>query len=175
MYFKAKSGGFKYEFNVRELDNSWHVDIKKENENWKKHVVPKEDYRYTQETISFIYNNRSYLLDVIEENDELAIYTRGVFRTIKVYNDQTILHENLKSRGKLSGDTELTTGMPGKIIDVTVKAGDKVKEGESLVIMEAMKMENEMRAASDAIVKDVHVKKGDNVEGGTLLISFEVK
>ena len=63
--------------------------------------------------------------------------------------------------------------MPGKIVKVFVKPGDEVKEGDPLLIMEAMKMENEMRASGAAVVKDVLVKAGDNVESGATLVTFQ--
>lgn len=60
--------------------------------------------------------------------------------------------------------------MPGKIISVKVKNGDKVKKGEILLILEAMKMQNEIRAISDGIVKEVKVKEGDSVSANDILV-----
>ncbi len=77
--------------------------------------------------------------------------------------------------GGMGGDTVLKSGMPGKIIEIFVKVGDEVKAGRPLVIMEAMKMENEMRAASDVKIKEICVKQGDSVESGAVLIKFEDK
>ena len=84
-----------------------------------------------------------------------------------------LLHESLKSGKAIGGDTGLTSGMPGKIIKVMVKEGDKVEEGTPLLIMEAMKMENEMKASGEATIKKVMVAPGDNVETGASLIQYE--
>ena len=54
-----------------------------------------------------------------------------------------------------------------------VSVGQQVKEGETLAIIEAMKMENEMRASHDVKIKEICVKQGDSVESGALLIKFE--
>lgn len=62
--------------------------------------------------------------------------------------------------------------VPGKIIGVFVKAGDVVEEGAALLILEAMKMENELRAPHKATVAAVLVKKGDQAEKGQLLVAF---
>ncbi|MBP3415581.1 MAG: biotin/lipoyl-binding protein, partial [Clostridia bacterium] len=62
--------------------------------------------------------------------------------------------------------------MPGTILSVNVKAGDSVKAGDVLFILEAMKMENEIMAPSDATVAAVHVSKGEAVESGTALVSL---
>lgn len=63
--------------------------------------------------------------------------------------------------------------MPGKIVDVLVKIGDAVDEGAAVVILEAMKMENELHASKKGTVAAVLVKKGDQAEKGQLLVAFE--
>lgn len=63
--------------------------------------------------------------------------------------------------------------MPGKIVTVAVNEGDEVKAGQVLVILEAMKMQNEIVAPSAGTVKKVHVKPGQNVEGKDLLVELE--
>lgn len=63
--------------------------------------------------------------------------------------------------------------MPGKIVTVAVNEGDEVKAGQVLVILEAMKMQNEIAAPSAGIVKKVHVKPGQNVEGKDVLVELE--
>lgn len=63
--------------------------------------------------------------------------------------------------------------MPGKIVDVLVKAGDMVEAGAGALILEAMKMENELRAPRKSTVTSVLVKKGDSVERGQLLVALE--
>ena len=85
------------------------------------------------------------------------------------------LSKSLKKGGGFGADQHLKSGMPGKIIEIFVKVGDQVKAGKSLLIMEAMKMENEMRAAQDVKIKEVCVKQGDSIESGAVLIKFEDK
>ena len=63
--------------------------------------------------------------------------------------------------------------VPGKIVDVFVKPGDNVEEGAPLVVLEAMKMENELRAPKKGTVTAVLVKKGDTAERGQLLVGIE--
>jgi biotin carboxyl carrier protein len=62
--------------------------------------------------------------------------------------------------------------LPGLIIDVKVREGEKVKAGQNIVIMEAMKMENQIQATIDGTVKKILVKKGDNVAEGDTLIEI---
>ena len=63
--------------------------------------------------------------------------------------------------------------MPGLIVRVTVAPGDAVEAGQGVVVMEAMKMENELRAVSAGRVKSVEVSPGAAVEKGTLLVALE--
>jgi biotin carboxyl carrier protein len=63
--------------------------------------------------------------------------------------------------------------MPGKVIAVLVAEGDAVERGQGLVIVEAMKMENEVRSPIAGAVKEIRVKPGDTVEGGAVLLLVE--
>jgi len=62
--------------------------------------------------------------------------------------------------------------LPGLIIDVKVREGEKVKAGQNIVVMEAMKMENQIQATTDGTVKKIFIKKGDNVAEGNALIEI---
>jgi pyruvate carboxylase len=68
-----------------------------------------------------------------------------------------------------AGPQRLLAPMPGKIVRVLVQAGEPVKARQSLVVIEAMKMENELRAAGDGTMAEVHVRDGQSVEAGALL------
>ena len=63
--------------------------------------------------------------------------------------------------------------MPGLIVRVNVAAGDMVEAGQGVIVMEAMKMENELRATSAGTVKSVEVVPGTAVEKGALLVALE--
>lgn len=67
----------------------------------------------------------------------------------------------------------VTTAMPGSIVDVKVKAGDKVSAGDAVLVIEAMKMENEIQAPKSGIVVAVHVKKGDTVTPDESLLEIQ--
>lgn len=66
----------------------------------------------------------------------------------------------------------LNCPMPGTIISVNVSAGQQVKLGDVVVVLEAMKMENEIKAPKDGTITSVNVNKGDAVESGTLLVTI---
>jgi acetyl/propionyl-CoA carboxylase alpha subunit len=72
-----------------------------------------------------------------------------------------------------SGPAPIIAPMPGLIVRVNVSVGDQVEAGQGLVVMEAMKMENELRATAAGVVKSVEVSPGTAVEKGTLLVALE--
>ena len=65
---------------------------------------------------------------------------------------------------------KVTTPLPGTILDVFVNVGDTVKSGQTVVLLEAMKMENNIEADTDGTVKEVKVRKGDSVLEGDILV-----
>ena len=70
-------------------------------------------------------------------------------------------------------ESSLTAPMPGTVISVLAKVGDRVKQRQPLLVLEAMKMETPIASPYDAVVKAVHVAEGDRVAGGTLLVELE--
>lgn len=71
------------------------------------------------------------------------------------------------------GDKLVTSPMPGRVLKVLVNEGDEIHAGKALVVVEAMKMENELAAAHDGKVKKVYVTAGTAVEGGAKLVELE--
>lgn len=173
MYFEAELKGKKYKIDVTELRHSWKVSLQEESKEWTHYDISKNDFKVAEQYISFLFGGSSYLIDVIGKDTEYTVFTRNSFRTIKIYNDEMILHESLKKGGTFGGDSDLRAGMPGKIIEIFAKVGDIVKANKPLLIMEAMKMENEMRTSRDVKIKDILVKQGDSIESGAVLIKFE--
>jgi len=72
-----------------------------------------------------------------------------------------------------AGPAPILAPMPGMIVRVSVKAGDRVEAGQGVVVMEAMKMENELRATAAGTVRSVEVAPGTAVEKGALLVALE--
>jgi biotin carboxyl carrier protein len=72
-----------------------------------------------------------------------------------------------------AGTQQVLAPMPGKVVKILVKPGDEVKARQGLVVVEAMKMENELRSPKDGRVSDVLVAEGASVEAGRLLVVVE--
>ena len=79
----------------------------------------------------------------------------------------------LQSRAKgfaEEGTVVISTPMPGKVVKIPVKVGDKVNEGETVIIVEAMKMQSEYKVKKDRTIKDILVKEGDVINANQPLI-----
>ena len=70
-------------------------------------------------------------------------------------------------------NTSIMAPMPGKVIDVLIQEGDTVNQGDGILILEAMKMENVLKADRDCVVKSIHAIKGESVEKNELLVELD--
>lgn len=105
----------------------------------------------------------------------------GAITTVSVgskYGRLSVEDEETKSRRKLresfsTKTTVITSKIPGKVMSISVQAGTQVQEGDLVLILEAMKMENQILAPCDGIVKEILVKEGDNIPAWTDLIKYK--
>lgn len=128
-------------------------------------------------TYHILQNNTSYQAEIISSNFNKKLYTVNINSNsyeVAISNPLDIL---IKDMGFSFGSTKhvnsVKAPMPGLILEINVKNGQEVKEDETLLILEAMKMENIIISPRNGIIKYVAVKKGDSIEKGQLLIDFE--
>lgn len=122
-----------------------------------------DDQSVIAEIVTADFINKTYIVKINSNSYSVKIATP--------------LDERIKAMGLALGEVvtvnDIKAPMPGLILDVPVKAGDTVKEGDYLLVLEAMKMENALTAPRDGVVKAVAVAKGDTVDKGQLLIEME--
>jgi len=97
----------------------------------------------------------------------------GVRGQATVETERTRAEPSLGRATAARGQDSVVAPMPGRVVRVLVAPGDEVEAGAPLVVIEAMKMENELRAPRAARVRDVLVRPGDTLEGGAKLIALE--
>jgi acetyl/propionyl-CoA carboxylase alpha subunit len=108
------------------------------------------------------------------QRGDYTLWVDGFRFDLEALDERTAaIRELSKLSSAASGPKPLVAPMPGLIVRINVKAGDTVGQGQGLVVMEAMKMENELRASAAGTVKAVNVTPGIAVEKGTVLIEME--
>lgn len=114
------------------------------------------------------------MLDVIEKNqNKYTVMINGVWHSFSVETPISLKRKRfLAEQGDVSSSVPIEAPMPGKIIDILVEEGSEVKEGEPIIILEAMKMQNEILSHVSGVVKLVEVKKGDSVMKDDLMIEI---
>jgi biotin carboxyl carrier protein len=75
--------------------------------------------------------------------------------------------------GAADGTIEIKTAMPGKVVRIVAEQGAEIRQGESVLVVEAMKMQNEMKSPKDGIVKEIRVAEGATVNAGDVLAIIE--
>lgn len=115
------------------------------------------------------------VVDVEGELPDLKVHLQsGEQVALKLVDTQSLAAAARTGGLGLSAQSkEIKSPMPGKTVKVLCAPGQAVKAGQGLVIIEAMKMENELRATGDGVVKEVRVAEGQNVEGAAVLVVLE--
>ncbi|OQY02355.1 MAG: hypothetical protein B6I20_06915 [Bacteroidetes bacterium 4572_117] len=161
-------------------NNEYAVDFKQNgqlsgkvnNQNFELDIIKKSEVSF-----HLLKDNKSYNIEIVEvDRDKKTIELRinGIPYSGKAYSEMDLL---LKKMGMDNFATkkikELKAPMPGLVLNILVKEGDEIKEGDKLVVLEAMKMENNLKADADAKVKSINCTKSMAVEKNEVLIVFE--
>lgn len=137
----------------------------------------------------FKIDNRSYAVDIMDVNEKTAtVNVNGVIYEVEVDKklktskpvmlrkdfvpSTEIIHASAKTTIE-TGKAIIRAPLPGKIVDVPVKVGDRVSVGQTVICIEAMKMENNIRTDKEGIVTAVNVEAGVAVMDGEVLIEIE--
>ncbi len=149
---------FEYNFTDEQITS---LDIQ-EVSSTKFHVL-KENCSFKAEIITSDFLKKNYTVKINSNIYEIDISNQL----------DLLIQEMGLSLGSAQVINDIKAPMPGLILDVLVQVGDTVKEGDYLLVLEAMKMENTLTALGDGVVKSVSVIKGEKVEKNQLLIEIE--
>ena len=117
-------------------------------------------------------NYRFRLVHGSDKSYEVEINNR-IYR-VKFEDELDLLIKSMGLKGKRNHImSEIKSPMPGLVFKIMKQAGDTVIEGETLLILEAMKMENSIKSPNDGVIKEISVVEGQAVEKGSILLSFE--
>jgi biotin carboxyl carrier protein len=122
-------------------------------------------------SFSLLIDNANTELSVVARGDAYAVEIGGRTHHLRLLDARALRAHRQTAGGP--GGRELRAAMPGKVVAVLVEAGAKVERGQGVVVIEAMKMENEIGAQRAGTVVEVRVKPGQAVEAGELLAVIE--
>lgn len=123
-----------------------------------------------------LHDNKSYNIELVEVDRDARVFSfklNGTVYSVILKDRFDLLLEKMGMNATASSKVNsIKAPMPGLIIDLRVKEGQAVRSGDTLLILEAMKMENVIKAPGDGLVRSVKIQKGDSVEKNQILIEF---
>jgi biotin carboxyl carrier protein len=126
---------------------------------------------------SLLIGDRAYDVSLHDRGQgELTVYVSGQAIDARVNGPsgaRAYRRRGASGTVSQSGARQIVAPMPGRIVKVLVRTGDQVVARQGLVVVEAMNMENELRAPADAVVRDIRVTEGASVEAGAVLVVLE--
>lgn len=120
---------------------------------------------------SVLLGKRSFAIYIVHNGENMEVWNGSRRHLISIADARDRSSKNKKSRA--SGPSEIRAQMPGKVIKLLVEVGMPVKAGQGLIVVEAMKMQNEMKSPKDGIVSKIRASEGATVAAGEALIVIE--
>jgi len=128
-------------------------------------------------TFNIISDNKSYNVELVDFNKlekKMDIKINSKVFTTEILEDLDLLLKELGMDSALSAKVnEIKAPMPGLVLDIIAEAGQEVKVGDTILILEAMKMENNIKSPTDGVIKEIKCAKGNSVEKNDILVLFE--
>lgn len=124
-------------------------------------------------TYSLFVDGRSFVADVVADGDGYVVSVGCESFRIGVADERRRRAAGAAGRRDVGGRQDVRAMMPGKVVDILIAKGDRVEANQGLLIIEAMKMENEIRASGAGEVKEIKVAPGQTVNTGDLLVVIE--
>ena len=135
------------------------------------HVV--DAHQVANELWSILYQGASFVVDVTQlPTEDFEVLIHGDCHKFALMNEQRRAMARAGGKGS-AGKAMVSSPMPGKVVKLLVAEGQEVEAGQGVVVVEAMKMENELKSALPGKVKEIFVKEGDVVESGAKLLLVE--
>lgn len=117
-------------------------------------------------------NGTDYKVELVNNEEEVSFVTRPAAKAPAAADAAPKVTPSAPTKPAGGGAGSVKSPLPGIIIDVLVNEGDEVKKGQTVVMLEAMKMENAIQATQDGKVTGIHVSKGDSVLEGVALVTI---
>jgi biotin carboxyl carrier protein len=167
MPYFASSGGRDHRLDVRQAKDGLHVRL----DDREFHV----DFLQVDPGLySLLIGGRSYEIDLLKVEDAVMVLVNGQPFRVEIQDERDRRLRAAAGKGELkAGRRVVAAPMPGKVVRLLVRPGDAVRAGDGIVVVEAMKMENELKAPTAGTVKEIRVEEGRAVSGGDVLVVIE--
>jgi biotin carboxyl carrier protein len=126
----------------------------------------------TDGLLLLLIDGRSYEVSV-QHGDPMTIGVNNETVLVRVRDERERTFDLLGEAAGSSGPAQVASPMPGRVVDVLVELGQAVEEGDPVVVVEAMKMENALTATRSGVVRSIRAAVGDSVDGGQSLIEIQ--
>lgn len=125
---------------------------------------------------SILHDGKSYNAELIRSDNGKNYKVSTHFSSYNVdIIDSKAKYLRLKKGGEERQDNKIISPMPGKVVSVPVKVGDRMKAGDTVIVVEAMKMQSNYKVTSDCIIKEILVKEGDTINNNQELILLDLE
>jgi len=123
---------------------------------------------------SILHKNKSFNVELIQGKKPKTYTINTLYNSydIDILDAEAKYLQNRKS-DDMDDDNTISSPMPGKVVKILIKKGDKVKAGDTVIIISAMKMESEYKVKKDRVIVDILVKEGDTIDGNQPLVVIE--
>ncbi|MEZ5083816.1 MAG: biotin/lipoyl-containing protein [Bacteroidales bacterium] len=123
---------------------------------------------------SMLYKNKSYNVELVPGKIPKTYSINTLYNSYEVdILDAEAKYLKSRKNEDLDDGSVISSPMPGKIVSIPVRVGDKVKAGDTVVVVSAMKMESEYKVKQDRVIKAIKVKEGDTIDGNQPLVIVE--
>lgn len=138
----------------------------------KEYIVNIDEFGPNEAVITV--NDKTYKVGLKDLGEQIAVENVRLNVPAASSQGQAVSAPATESSGSSSGGSaQVLAPLPGLIVNVMVKVGDQVKAGQKIMVMEAMKMENDINSGINGTVKTLNVKSGDNISEGDILAVIE--
>ncbi len=126
-------------------------------------------------TFSILEGGNSYNIELVPGSQQKKYTAHTLYDTydITIIDAESRYLNNRNPNGAASKSKTISSPMPGKVVRIMVKEGDIIKEGETAIVISAMKMESEYKAPANGMVKKINVAEGEVVQSDQILIELE--
>jgi len=131
------------------------------------------DARTVAGGLSLLIGGRNHEVSLARAADDFDVLLENRRFRFRLLTEDRARRAAARGSREVSGRREVKASMPGKVIAVLVKVGDRVEPKHGLLVIEAMKMENEIKSQGAGEVKEIHVEPGRAVEAGEILVVLE--